>query len=252
MNSLLADTLRFLEESFEPGASFLVKPSQVHLKRAKKIEKEPLPVSKKTASIPLPVLPPPPKEEEKEKPQAPLFSQAAEKELIVKPSLGIESLSSAIKDLFPGFTIHKEPPKDKDLRVDPVYKKVVQADVVLFSFREGKESDLFLKNISLAIISHFTSAAVLDVKKWELLEEHFDLFFKQGKAKFFIASETLYQKSCLLPFLKEIPSSAERFLSNRPLLLLRSFESYFNNPLQKKELWNTLCTALKKLSQASS
>jgi hypothetical protein len=248
MNSLLNDTLRFLEESFEPGANFLVKSSQVHLKRAKKVEKEPLQVPKKIASIPLPAPPPPPKE----KPQAPLFSKAMEKEPVVKPALGVESLSSAIKDLFPGFTTHKEPPKDKDLRVDPIYKKVLQAEVVLFSFREGKESDLFLQNISLAITSHFTPAAVLDVKKWELVEEHFDLFFKQGKAKFFIGSETVYKKSYLLPFLKEIPSSSQRFLSDRPLLLLRPFESYFNNPLQKKELWNTLCTALKKLSQASS
>ncbi len=252
MNSLLNDTLRFLQENFEPDASLLVKPSQVHLKRAKKVAKEPAPPVFKTASIPLPAPPPPPKEEEKEKPQAPLFSKAVEKEPVVKPTLGIESLSSAIKDLFPGFTTHKEPPKDKDLRVDPIYKKVLQAEVVLFSFREGKESDLFLQNISLAITSHFTSAAVLDVKKWELVEEHFDLFFKQGKAKFFIASETLYKKSCLLPFLKEIPASSERFLSDRPLLILQPFESYFNNPLQKKELWNTLCTALKKLSQASS
>ena len=249
MNSLLTDTLRFLQENFEPDTSFLVKPSQAYLKREKKIAKEQIP--NKVASIPLPAPPPPPKEEEKEKPEAPLFSKAVEKEAI-KPSLGVESLSSAIKDLFPSFTTHKEPPKDKDLRVDPAYKKVLQAEVVLFSFREGKESDLFLQNISLAITSHFAPAAVLDVKKWELLEEHFDLFFKQGKAKFFITSETLYKKPSLLPFLKEIPSSHERFLSDRPLLLLHPFESYFNNPLQKKELWNTLCTSLKKLLQASS
>ena len=89
MNSLFTDTLRFLQENFEPDASFLVKPSQVHLKREKKIAKEQIPNT--VASIPLPAPPPPPKEEEKEKPEAPLFSKAAEKKEI-KPSLGVDSL----------------------------------------------------------------------------------------------------------------------------------------------------------------
>ncbi len=257
MNSLLANTLRFLQENFDEKTTWMVKPSQTHLKNlkpAKKIEEVPVaPV--KRASIPLspPPPPPPPREEEKKEPYLAVEKERP-KPISQNTPLGVDSLSDAVKGLFPQFTTHKDMPKDKDLRVDPVYKKLVHAEVVLFSFREGKESDLFLQNIHLAISAHFGSSAVLDVKKWELLEGNFDLLFKQAHAKLFIASDALYKKPSLLPFLKEIPSSSERFLNDKPLVLLQPFENYFNHPLQKKDLWKTLCATLKKSSssQASS
>lgn len=252
MNQLMADTLRFLKENFDSDCSWTVPARSAHLKSSKaKVQKplllpslapkiQPPSFSKEVAKETLPVA-------------APAAPEPLKAEIPIVP-LGLDSLSDAVKNLFPQFTTFKEIPQDKDLRTDPAYKKLVQADVVLFSFREGKESDLFLQNICFAISSHFCSAAVLDVKKWEISKSPFDLFFKQSNAKLFISSDTLYKKSFLLPFLKENPTSSEKFLSESKLILLKSFESYFTDPLHKKELWKTLCATLKKHfpSQASS
>lgn len=246
MNNLLTDTLRFLEENFDTNATWTIHPSQFHLKKEEKQIEGPLPV---VAFKPL--TPPPQKaftllpsaQKNKQLPDPPPLP---EKELTKNAPLGINSLSQAIKELFPHFTTHRDPPQDKDLKIDSIYKKALLAEVVLFSFREGKESDQFLQNISIAISAHFAPSAVFDAKKWELSQGNFDLFFKQAQAKLFITSQTLYKKNTLLPFLKEIPSSSERFLGNEKLLLLHPFETYFNDPLQKKELWKILCATLKK------
>ncbi len=251
MNHLLLDTLRFLQENFDENTSWTITASQMRLKKKTVKEESITPVVTPKAEAPLFLKKPlsPSYVDQKNKP-LPIPLQNVEKE-IPKPTiqtspLKVESLSEAIKGLFPQFTTHIEAPKDKDLRVNPVYKRVLQSDVVIFSFREGKESDLFLQNISLAIQSHFSSAAVFDVKKWEISEGNFELFFKQIQAKLFISSESIYKKPSLLPFLKEIPSSSERFLGPSRLLLLHPFETYFNNPLKKKDLWKILCATMKK------
>ncbi len=249
MKHLLTDTLRFLKENFDEDTSWIVPPSLSHLKNQSLKVKEPLiaPFQKIEITPPL-------KEEKKEEPFVPVDKTISEnpKTIVQTSPLGIDSLSSAVKGLFPQFTTHKTAPLDKDLRIDPVYKKLLQAEVILFSFREGKESDLFLQNICFAIQAHFCSCAVFDVKKWEISEGTFDLFFKQKSAKLFIASETLYKKPPLLPFFKENPTSSEKFLAESKLIFLKPFETYLNNPLQKKELWKILCATLKKsvLSQA--
>jgi len=264
MNHLLTDTLRFLQENFEEDTSWTVKSSQMHLKEKRKVVMDPKP-----APAPKAITLPTPQKVEQSTAQQPTALPVAEPVIqpVVQPvaqetpkpimpgtPLKVESLSSAIKELFPQFSTNAQLPKDKDLRVNPVYKRVLKADVILFSFREGKDTDLFLQNISSAINSHFASSTVFDVKRWEISGESFELFFKQINAKLFICSEALYNRSSLLPFLKEIPSSSEKFLGPSKLILLQPFDTYFSNPLQKKELWKNLCATLKKItpSQESS
>ncbi len=248
MNHLLADTLRFLQETFEADTSWPVESAQMYLKKKRKIVDAPKPASTPT---PKATTSPPPKVMQ---PATQLAAKETPKPLMPSAPLKVESLSSAVKELFPQFPTNVQPPEDKDLRVNPIYNRILKAEVVLFSFREGKETDLFLQNISLAINSHFSSSAVFDVKKWEISGEHFELFFKQVKAKLFICSQALYDRPSLLPFLKEIPSSSEKFLGPGKLTLLQPFETYFNDSLQKKELWKNLCATLSNIihSQGSS
>jgi hypothetical protein len=260
MNHLLADTLRFLQENFEDNTTWSVKADQMHLK-----EKQPSTLNSPAKLIsPQKTLPPSPSIQKnpvskftaKVIAETPIevLSLDPPKPIIPDSPLKVEFLSSAVKELFPLFATNPQPPSDKDLRVNPVYKRVLKSEVILFSFREGKETDLFLQNISLAINSHFCSSTVFDVRKWETSGESFDLLFKQSEAKLLICSEALYKQSSLLPFLKEIPSSSQKFLGSRKLILLQPFDNYFNNPLLKKELWKNLCATLSKItpSQESS
>jgi hypothetical protein len=91
---------------------------------------------------------------------------------------------------------------------------------------------------------HFPSSAIIDMKKWEHQLPNFSPFFQEAEAHVFIASQALYQKPGLLPFLKENPTTSERFLGQGKLYLLPSFETYFHDPMQKKELWEKLCNLL--------
>src|SRR3989339_2177567 len=135
MKHLLTDTLRFLKENFDEDTSWIVPPSLSHLKNQSLKVKEPLiaPFQKIEITPPL-------KEEKKEEPFVPVDKTISEnpKTIVQTSPLGIDSLSSAVKGLFPQFTTHKTAPRDKNLRIDPVYKKLLQAEVILFSFREGK------------------------------------------------------------------------------------------------------------------
>lgn len=250
MHLLLADTLRFLEENFSPSHRWIISPKQ-HLLLQKKtpepIAAPPQIVKQLSAEkSPVPV--------KKEEAISPNIDKEVPTPIVSGSPLGIENLSKAVKDLFPEFSTQIKPPQEKDFFLDPSYKKAIKAQVVLFSFREGKESDLFLQNMARALHIYFSSSSILDMKKWEKELQNFTPFFQEAEAKLFIASHALCKKTQLLPFLKENPTSSERFLGNGKLLLLPTFSTYFHDPMQKKELWKTLCTLLNSQapSQASS
>ena len=239
MTPLLSDLIYLLQEEFEPKKSFFVSPSQIHLKQEGKKKPLPIKVAQPPISTPplekkTPIL----KEEKIEAPPPPVIAS-------------VDHLSLSVKKLFPGFAIRDSIPKESDL--DQTHRKILGAQVVLFSFREGKETDLFLQSIQQAITSHFAPAGVLDVKKWEN-KESLELFFKQSKADVVIAPMSLYTNASMLPYLKEIPNTGERFLGSSRLLLLKPFHQYFEQPSLKKELWHHLCAMLRTLknTQASS
>ena len=237
MNLLLTEAIRFLEDSFAPSFSWITSPIEAELLR-----KKPPEIVKQLTL------------EKREDPL--LFSQEKEmaKPIIQGSSLGVQDLSNAIKNLFPEFSTKTTPPEEKEFFQEISYKKALKAHVVLFSFREGKSSDLFLQNISRALQVYCPSSAIIDMKKWEHALSNCAPFFQEAEACLFIASQALYKKPQLLPFLKENPASSERFLGKGKFFLLPPFETYFNDPMQKKELWNTLCNLLSSpaLSQASS
>jgi hypothetical protein len=227
IEALLKDTLRFIQES-------------VDLEELLPANK-PFRGTPQRKITPPPFLTPPPLKEEPivktEVLEPPL------KPTLPHTPLEVHSLSKAVKTLFPHFATHEELSTPHALH--PSLKKVLQAETVLLCFREGKESDLFLQNLQIALSAYFSSAAVLDVGKWEKEQSSFEPFFKQIQAKLILSSSSLYKRPSLLPFLKEIPSSLERFLGSSRLLLLQPFEHYFTNPQAKKELWNAICAILK-------
>lgn len=245
--SLLSDAILFLKESHHPKTSWTVKKEQV--------------VSVKPA-----IKPPPPKETivkpiaiALEKPPQQVVKQALEpiKEIPVKEPppkspllkpideslpLPFEELSKNLLKLFPQFSIKSEPVSDKT-----AYVELLQAKILIFSFKEGKESDVFLENIQKAINAYHVPAKLFDMSK-SGTEEELAVFFQEMQASLILASPALTKKKYFLPFLKELPATSERFLGRGRLLLLEPFETYFTNPEKKKALWQTLCAILKNLN----
>lgn len=239
MHPLLADTIHFIEENFPSTTHWIVPAEKFELLQKKAPKKaDPVVIEHPPQIVKRPA------PEKKEEVLSPVIEKENPKQAVASAPLVVEDLSKVIKDLFPTFSTQKEPPQEKEFFLDPSYKKALKAQVVLFSFREGKASDLFLQNMSRAINVYFDGATVVDMQKWEKGLQSFTSFFQETEASVFIASQALYQKPQLLPFLKENPISSERFLGKGKLLLLPAFEIYFHDPMQKKELWKTICTLL--------
>ncbi|MBM3199167.1 MAG: hypothetical protein FJZ58_07965, partial [Chlamydiae bacterium] len=227
MNTWFEEAFHFLQEHANEHAAWMISPQQEHLLKTQSTSKTlvvqtPAPAIShrgtllKSTPMDHPQKPfTPTKSVPKERvPMAPVPVEPVPVEhTITRPvlkehSLPLEELIPCIQKLFPQFPLRKTPLPH--LPPDPFYKKLVQAQVLLFSFHEGKETDFFLQNLAKAISIHFALALVLDVEKWEKEQKEWKHFFQETQVKVIIASNTLYKKHSLLPFLKEIPASSER------------------------------------------
>lgn len=234
---LLSDTIRFLKENHEMKKNFIVKPELISSIKAEKKKQEPLP---QPSQISFPVrkppslqrkAPPPPLKKEKIEP-SPIKPKRKE------PTLSYPELSKKLKQSFPNFPLVETPLKDESRFI-----KALKAEIVIFSFSEGKKPEAFLKNLNKAITAHHAEATICDPTQWKTQEEC-SLFLKRTKAKLFIASFSVLESMLFLPFLKELPASSKRFLEERPLIVLEPFTTYFEDPKSKQSLWNTLCSTL--------
>lgn len=169
-----------------------------------------------------------------------------EKPLKEKPILTFSDFSKPLHRLFPYFLLKENPPDDRTALAmsNPSYIQALEADVVIFTFQETPESDVFLQNIAQAITRYHTPASIFFVASCKT-EDELSLFLEQMQAKLVLASSTLMQKKLFLPFIKELPASSEYFLHESRLILLEPFTYYFTHPQKKKVLWQTLCTLLK-------
>ena len=200
--------------------------------------------------------------EDKLTPSVEKIKSAKEEKLIEKEvsakktgvdTLNFEALRDAVHKTFPSFVIKKTIPDDRlaYLRENEWKEEGLQVEVVLLSFHESVESDLFLQNIAQAISSYFSSAQVIDAQQWGK-QKKWDLFFEKNQAKLVLSSPQLLKQAFLLPYYKEIPSTTERFFGSIRLHMLSSLDSYFKNPSQKKDLWQALCAILKNLNMPVS
>jgi len=219
-HSLLNDTLRFLQESFSPKTTWAVSPTLFHALQ-----------KKETLAPLLPKAPPAKQINIKESPPLSIPKETP---------LEVRSLTNNVQKLFPTFSIKTASPSDQGALF---LQEALQSEVLILSFRESGESDRFLQNIQLAISSHFTKAALIDAKQQHFVSS-LDLLFHQSGIKLTLASHSVFAQPSLLPLLKELPSSQERFLGKSKLFLLSPFELYLKTTIHKQSLWNTLCTLL--------
>ena len=252
--TLLSDTIRLLKENFDKETSWTVKASYVKPLNTPPISKKTspnptiyptsIPIKKFEEKKKIEVVPSQKKEQEQEQEQELKTSTLEKKQEQLLP---LEDLSKRLLKSFPQFSIRKNILSDKI-----PYINALETDCIVFSFKEGKESDLFLNNLQKALANHHSSACFFDATSG-IPPEELEMFFEQAQAKLVIASSAILKNKALLPFLKEIPATSEWFIGKSRLFILESFTSYFTNPLKKKALWQTLCAILKsRNTQASS
>ncbi len=244
-DALIKQALSLLKESLSPQGEFLVQKRHIKaIKTAispKKVELvahtpffEPI-IERKTNKKPTLL-------------QEVLIQKAVEPEktLKEKPILAFADFTKPLHRLFPYFLLKENPPDDRTALAmsNPSYIQALEADVVIFTFQETPESDLFLQNIGQAITRYHTPASIFFVASCKT-EDELSLFLEQMRAKLVLAPPILMQKKLFLPFVKELPVSSEYFLHKSRLVLLEPFTHYFTHPQKKKVLWQTLCTLLK-------
>lgn len=248
--ALLSDAIRLLKENFDHDTTLTVKAEQVKTVKAIPLPSLSLQIRHTPSTPPSATIPEEKRKIEvtipvkKEKEAEPKILPVEKKQ---EQALPFEDLSKKLLKSFPQFTVKKDTLSDKI-----PYLSALETECIVFSFREGKESDLFLNNLQKALENHHSSSCFFDVTSG-IPSEELEMFFEQVQAKLIVASPSILKNPALLPFLKEIPASSEWFLGKSRLFILEPFTSYFTNPQKKKALWQTLCAILKSRStQASS
>ena len=264
--SLLLDTIDYITDEYKEKKSLLTSPSNYEFFASfKKATKESAAPVKAIITSPLtpPGKPVPDKlvpvklDSEKTvealKKQEPLSvinrpapsAQAAAK--LPTPVDFSEEMKKQVMKILPSITIARDIPSVEDaiLLSESWKQPTKQADVLIFSFSESPETDIFLTNIKKAIEAHFCSCSLLNAKVWEEKKD-WTPFFTIHKPKLIIASPEIFKTKELLSFYKENTASKERFLHAHPFMLLLSLSQYLKFPEQKKDLWNNLCNQLKK------
>lgn len=124
---------------------------------------------------------------------------------------------------------------------EPLFPGFQNASVAILLGEENADSMLFFQHL-LASLSlrgcqtNFVFIKDLDVQKW---------ISSSRTAWILISKSLLLQTPDLKALAKRNPDTKEVQLSQIPTFVIPEFESFFNNPSLKKELWNRLKTFLK-------
>ncbi|MES2199695.1 MAG: hypothetical protein V4489_05970 [Chlamydiota bacterium] len=247
---LITQAISFIKENLPPDSRMLVP------KRYIKAIKPPASPKKVEKIEPAPFFQPIIERKTKEKPvllQEALIEKAPEKATKERPLLSFADFNKILQRFFPYFILKESPPDDRTALAmsNPSYIQALEADVVIFSFQESQESDLFLQNISQAITRYHTPASIFFVASCKT-EDELSLFLEQMQAKVVLTTSAVLQKKLFLPFIKELPVSSEHYLHKSRMILLEPFTHYFTHPQKKKALWQTLCTLLKNPNMPAS
>ena len=202
-NTLLQDTLSFLRDSFDPKDCFAVLPTSPLLIRPTHLQKKTIETPKPIIEIPKPKNLP--KEEVLDKKKEEPLPKIQRPEIKQEPPLSFSHLAPIIQKLFPGY-----PLKETPLPNQTAFLQILSAECVIFSFKESPQSDLFLKNLEKAISCCNSSSKIFDFATNSSAED-LQLFFQESLAKVILASPLLLQTPALLPFIKEFPTTQERF-----------------------------------------
>lgn len=148
----------------------------------------------------------------------------------------------------PQLQIADEAPSDDKAKVASHLYEIfpTNKELAVLCFANGDREQTLMKNLTEAIDKWLVSAAMIEGK---ILEQKnlWDLFLQGFDVKVILADPIELRKMHqLLFFYKEKPNTRELFLGKIPVIPIRPARFYLENPLEKKTLWNTLCSTLKR------
>lgn len=119
-------------------------------------------------------------------------------------------------------------------------------EVVILSFQENEEQQLFLQNVKAAINQRLAPCAIYSSLAIET-RQAWDKLFLMKELRLIIATDyALYTLPGLMSHYRESPEKVQRYLGGIPLLVLADISLYLKQPQLKAALWQALCKMLPK------
>jgi hypothetical protein len=121
------------------------------------------------------------------------------------------------------------------------------APISLLFFHELPSQQKFLTNLAIALDTTFGSARLISAEGIEK-DKQWEPFLSVAELKLVIICDyALWQLPSLLQYYREIPNQTDRFLLNKPLMLLPDLTLYLKDPQLKRSLWKALCQKIRSL-----
>lgn len=247
---LLSNTLTFIEQEYKPTDSVFSFEKTVSSQPAKKVAQEkPSPPPPKPTQPPPPKKPPPPPIKVEQTPPPPKIDP--EPPLIEKPKLaphseGMADIKALLVRLAPHLLTEEPIPDDAAAkRAAEAWKHETHASVVtVLSLGASQDETTFLRNVARAISTTLQPAKVVSAQELEQ-DNLWETVLQTPGLKWILSPPlNMVQWPNLSAYYKHNTTTQVHTLGNIPLIFLKPLTDYLENPILKKELWDTLCQLL--------
>jgi hypothetical protein len=169
--------------------------------------------------------------------------------LAFHPDRGFAEIQKLLSKIAPEFTYVETVPSDaKAQQIAQRWKtKNQSAPISLLCLHELPLHQKFLTNLATALDVVFGPARLINAEGIEK-EKQWETFLSVSELKLVIICDyALWQMPNLLQFYREVPNQTQRFLLNKPLMLLPDLTLYLKDPQLKRSLWKALCQKIGSL-----
>lgn len=240
-DQLIRDTQHYLQEQFSLSDTILSTPDECAFFSTQEVKRQETPVSiaptKPSLPPKKPAAPPPPKQPQQTIAPPPKPAEPIKK----KETVPFDDFATALRKISPRATLVAEPPSDAQAkRIAQSWKHPLhEIGAIVFSLSDSKEEKSFLLNLTKAIDTRLTSARCVDAT-----EKNIEQMLSEKHLKCLIVPPTFSKYPTLLPHVRELPATGEKYFGNTPLLVLSPLPAYLQQPQLKSALWKKLCQML--------
>lgn len=160
----------------------------------------------------------------------------------------LASIRKEIENLFPETRFLPKPPDDAIAKqIGQQWKQEAKApEVVILSFQEHPDKQVFLQNMKTAINQRLAPCAIYSAQAIEA-KQAWDKLFSMKELRLIVTTDYgMYSLPGLMSHYRESPEKSQRYLGGVPLLLLTDIAIYLKQPQLKAALWQALCSMLPK------
>ena len=163
--------------------------------------------------------------------------------------MGFGELQKLLSKIAPELVFLEQIPSDAKARqIAQRWKtKNQSAPISLLFLHEPLQQQKFLTNLATALDVVFGPARLINAEGIEK-ESQWEAFLSVAELKLVIICDyALWQMPHLLKYYREVPNQTQRFLLNKPLMLLPDLTLYLKDPQLKRSLWKAICQKIGSL-----